>query len=300
MLATLILFEGGVWPCLCSALGQLFAKSMKRIIIGLIGFILFSCGWSAYAGMYALGTQSILVGPSTGSGSVVLAVTPDTTAWSATANAGWLHLSTGYQSGTGSTNVVFGFEANAGATRTGTITIGDQTLTVTQAGSTYLLTSTLVPLVSTGLSQPHGVAVDGSGNVYIADSGNQAIKKWTRTNNTVITLLSSGLSNPYSVAVDRTGNVYIADSGNNTVSEWSATNGMVVSLIASNLYAPSGVALDSAGNVYIADGHDDLIYEWLAASSNLVTLNSLQPPYHCSAPSIAVDLAGNVYFDDTC
>jgi len=73
--------------------------------------------------------------------------------------------------------------------------------------------------VPTGLSLPGGVALDGAGNVYLADYGNNAIKKWTSANNSVTTLVSSGLSNPVGVAVDGAGNVYIADTGNNAIKE---------------------------------------------------------------------------------
>ena len=89
--------------------------------------------------------------------------------WTATTNAAWLHLNAANQSGIGNTNVIFTFDANPGATRTGTLTIGGQTLTVTQAGSTYVAVNNATPLVSSGLSQPWGVAVDGAGNLYIAD-----------------------------------------------------------------------------------------------------------------------------------
>ena len=63
-----------------------------------------------------------------------------------------------------------------------------------------------------GIVYPSGVAVDGSGNVYIADTGNNAIKEWVAANNTVTTLVSSGLNRPCGVAVDGAGNVYIADT----------------------------------------------------------------------------------------
>ena len=123
--------------------------------------------------IYSLGTTALLEGPSAGSDSVVLAVTPEFGTWTATANATWLHLSPANQSGTGSTNVVFSFDANPGATRTGTLTIAGQTLTVTQAGSTYVAAGAVTTLVSSGLYYPYGVAVDGAGNVYIADTDNQ-------------------------------------------------------------------------------------------------------------------------------
>ncbi|MGA2787174.1 MAG: glycosyl hydrolase family 28 protein, partial [Verrucomicrobiota bacterium] len=75
-----------------------------------------------------LGTTALLEGPSAGSDSVVLAAIG---AWTATANAAWLHVSVANQSGTGSTNVIFSYDANPGATRGGTLTIAGQTLTVT-------------------------------------------------------------------------------------------------------------------------------------------------------------------------
>ena len=156
--------------------------------------------------------------------------------WTATTNATWLHLSPANQSGTGSTNVVFSYDANPGATRSGTLTIAGQTLTVTQAGSTYVAAGTCDHAwCPRDLNDPYGVAVDGAGNVYIADTDNNAIKKWTAANNTVTTLVSSGLKRPQGVAVDGAGNVYIADTGNNAIKEWTAANSNVTTLVSSGL-----------------------------------------------------------------
>ena len=175
--------------------------------------------------------------------------------WTATANDSWLHLSTANQSGTGSANVIFTFDANLGATRTGTLTIAGQTLTVTQAGSTYVAVTNVDHAGVFGIDHvtPDGVAVDSAGNVYIADTGNNAIKEWVAASNTVITLVSSGLYDPSGVAVDGSGNVYIADTGNNAIKEWLAASNTVTMLVSSGLYYPLGVAVDGAGNVYIAD-----------------------------------------------
>ena len=272
---------------------------MKRIITVLLGFLLLAVP-TAHATTYALGTPAILVGPAASSSSVVLAVSPPTGVWTASTNAAWLHLADSFQSGTGSTNVIFSFDANPGATRAGTLTIAGQTLTITQAGSTYIAGQTMNTLVSSGLNQPRGVAVDNAGNVFIADSSNNAIKKWTPTNHALATLVSSGLNGPYSVAVDGPGNVYIADTGNTAIKEWIAASSTVTTLVSTGLYAPSGVAVDGAGNVYIADGRADVVFEWTVANSNLITLNPNPPNMICYPPGVAVDIAGNVYFDDTC
>jgi hypothetical protein len=68
--------------------------------------------------------------------------------------------------------------------------------------------------VSSGLYRPQGVAVDGSGNVYIADDFNSAVKEWSASTQQVTTLASAGLLRPNAVAVDGARNVYIADDGN--------------------------------------------------------------------------------------
>jgi DNA-binding beta-propeller fold protein YncE len=245
---------------------------------------------------FFLGTTARWEGPTAGSDSVVLAVVPQIATWTASANATWLHLGPANQSGTGSTNVVFSFDANSGATRTGTLTIGGQKLTVTQAGSTYVVAGPLTTLVSSNVSFPEGVAVDGSGNVYIADTWNNAVEEWTATNNTLVTLVSSGLNRPEGVAVDGAGNVYIADTENDAIKEWTAASDTVATLVSAGLNRPQGVAVDSAGNVFIADTGHSAIKEWTAANSNVVTLVSSGLDF---PTSVAVDRAGNLYIADT-
>ena len=245
---------------------------------------------------YTLGAISLVEGPAAGTNSVVLAATPPSVTWTATSNATWLHLTPANQSGTGSANVVFSFDSNTtGATRSNTLSIAGQTLTIIQAGSNYVAAQPLTTLASAGLADPLGVAVDAVGNVYFADAGSNAVKEWTVARDTVITLVSSGLDQPSGVAVDAIGNVYIADSGNNAIKKWTASSGTVTILV-SNLTSPRGVAVDTAGNVYIANTESNTILEWPAAGSNLITLvsNGLAFP-----SSVAVDVAGNVYIADT-
>jgi len=245
---------------------------------------------------YSFAASTILVGPGAGSNSILLSVAPNFAPWTATANAAWLHLSPANQSGTGSTNLIFSFDANPGATRTGAVTIASQTLTVTQAGSTYIAAQPVTSLASAGLGRPSGVAVDRAGNVYIADAGNAAIKMWNATNNSVTTLVSSGLNEPVGVAVDGAGNVYIADISNKVVKEWMASNSNVITLACPGLSKPSGVAVDDAGNVYIADAGNNTIKEMAALTSSVSTLvcSGLREP---GGP--AVDTTGHIYIPDS-
>ncbi len=242
---------------------------------------------------FALGTTARLDGPQAGEDSVVLSVTPQSRAWTATANADWLHLNTANESGTGSTNVLFSYDANAGATRSGTLTIAGLTLTVSQAGSSYIAANSVATLISSGLIAPKGVAVDGLGNVYIADSGNDSIEEWSATNSALTTLVSGlGLNDPSGVAVDGSGNVYIADTGDNRIKEWMPANSNLSVLVLFGFNQPEGVAVDDEGNVFIADTYNYAVEEWSAANGLVSTLVSSGLAYPVA---VAVDGAGNVY-----
>lgn len=132
---------------------------------------------------------------------------------------------------------------------------------------------------------PFGIAVDSSGNVYVADTNNNAIRKVTPAG--VVTTLAgagpylSGAANgtgtaaqfnsPYGVAVDGSGNVYVADAGNNLIRK--ITSAGVVTTLAGSVAGgfangtgtaalfnmPMGIAVDSSGNVYVADTGNYLI-----------------------------------------
>lgn len=245
----------------------------------------------------ALGFTNWVEGPVAGSNCVVLSIIPvSSSAWAATANDAWLHLTAANQSGSGSTNLTYSFDANSGAQRTGTLTIAGQTLTITQGGASHVNVTNITSLVAAGLSLPHGVAVDAAGSVVIADTYNNAIKKWTLTNNTVSTLVATGLSLPFGVAVDAAGNVYIADTYNNALKRWSPINSSVTTLVGTGLNHPTGLALDAATNVYIADQNNNALKKWIASNntvSNLVSTGLNLPN------GVAVDVAGNVYIADT-
>jgi hypothetical protein len=240
---------------------------------------------------YALGVTNVFEGPGQGTDSVVLAVSPVAAPWIASANAGWLHLLN--SGGNGATNFIFSFDTNSMATRSGTIAIGNQSFTVTQAGSTYVAASApLTTLAGSGFENPTGVAVDQAGNVFIADANNEEIKKWTLTNNTVSVLVSAGIDGLYNVAVDGSGNVYYPNVSPPAVREWVAASNTVITVVSAGLSFPIDVAVDGAGNLYISDFSANAVLKWTAASNSLSTLipSGLTQPF-----GVAVDAAGNVY-----
>jgi secreted PhoX family phosphatase len=131
---------------------------------------------------------------------------------------------------------------------------------------------------------PTGVAVDTSGNIYVADNDNNLIRKITSggvvttlagqagvTGSTNGTGNAASFHSPQGIAVDTSGNVYVADAGNNLIRK--ITSGGVVTTFAgsgspgstngtgttSSFLCPTGVAIDASGNVYVADMGNDLI-----------------------------------------
>ena len=179
--------------------------------------------------------------------------------WTATSNAPWLHTS----SSASATAWRPSPSAQHGATRTGTLTIAGQTLTVTQAGKGYVAANPVFTLASAALDSPAGVAVDAAGNVYISDQVANVIYQWNATNGVTI-LVSSGLNRPTGLAVDAAGNLYIADAGSSTIEKWNAATKQVTTLVSSGLNNPNGVAVDARGNVYIADTNHGAIKKWSA------------------------------------
>ncbi len=158
-------------------------------------------------------------------------------------------------------------------------------------------------------SYPAGLACDGSGNIYVADVGNGAVRKVTPAGQvTTVVGPEAGLDSPQSVACGPDGSVYVADTGGSRLLRLSG--GSVVEIIgASSLSYPGGVACDAAGIVYVADTDNDCIVRCEGAGSASVIAGSVDVPGSADGPGsearfsgpqgVACDAAGNVYVADT-
>jgi hypothetical protein len=163
-------------------------------------------------------------------------------------------------------------------------------------------TESTVASASSGLDAPLVVAVDGSGNLYVADAVANLILKETPSAGgyTQTTVPTSGLNNPTGIAVDGSGSIYVADYLNLRVLKEtpSASGGYKESVVASfstdTGIVPIDVAVDSIGNVYIVDGGNGLVLkETLSAGS--YTQSTIPTPGIFRIGGIAVDGSGNVY-----
>jgi len=143
-----------------------------------------------------------------------------------------------------------------------------------------------------GFNGPFGVAADAAGNVYVADGGNNAVKKIPAGGGAPVTI-GSGFKAPSGVAVDAAGNVYVADTFNGAVKKIPAGGGAPVT-IGSGFSEPVGVAVDAAGNVYVVDVNIPVVKEIPAGGGAPVIIS----PVFGATSGVAVDAAGNVYVAD--
>ncbi len=192
-----------------------------------------------------------------------------------------------------------------------------------------------IPATSAQIVLPEGVAVDSTGNLYIAESIPGRILKVS--NGVITTVAGAGLygyggdngpatagqlNDPQGVAVDSAGNLYIADTQNgcirkvsnnvittlagNGVVGYSGENGPAAS---AQLNQPWGVAVDSAGSLYIADEGANLVLKVAGGVISTVAGNGTAGNSGDDGPAtagqlnapmgIAVDSAGNLYIADS-
>jgi len=217
---------------------------------------------------YTLGTTNLLVGPAAGADSVVLAAGAWTTflidnwsevlatdALTATANDPWLHLDTRNAGGAGSPNVIFTFDSNPGATRTGTLTIAGLTLTVTQAG-VHLVRAAPITLLDNVLHSEFyysNLVADRGGNLYFPGhdvDGTSVIKKWSATTGLATSLVTAKPDRYRAMDVDGKGNLYFYD-GEGSIKVRKEFDGSLSTLV-SGLDGVYSLGADDSGNLYFS------------------------------------------------
>ena len=172
--------------------------------------------------------------------------------------------------------------------------------------------------VGSGFNSPTDAVVDGSGNVYVTDYANNAVKEILAVNGSipaspVIRTLGSGFIYPISVAVDGSGDVYVANSGDGTIKEMVAVNGSIPDapsiVTLTQIAQPQAVAVDASGNLLVSGGCQGPstggtpcgFVEELLAVGGIVPPNAnvLILPISPTAPGgVAVDKNGNVFVVD--
>jgi sugar lactone lactonase YvrE len=178
------------------------------------------------------------------------------------------------------------------------------------------------PATSSWLLQPKGISLDASGNLYIADSGNNRIRE-VSTDGVMHTVAGpDALNDPEAVLAAPDGSVYIADTGNNRIRRitpagvlttvagtghpgFSGDNGAATG---AELNGPAGMAFDSKGRFYFADTYNGRIRRIDANGAIATVAFTYQPPPCCTTTAtngplvhpraIAIAADGSMYILD--
>ena len=157
-----------------------------------------------------------------------------------------------------------------------------------------VFSSNQTTIASSGLRYPGGVAVDTSGQVFVADTYNSRIVSMNADGSNQTTIAATGFSYPMGVAVDTSGHVFVADFGNSRIVSMNA-DGSNQTTIGSGFNYPSGVAVDTSGHVVVADTYNSRIVSMNADGSNETAIGSgFDNPW-----GVAVDTSGQVFVGDT-
>lgn len=177
--------------------------------------------------------------------------------------------------------------------------------------------------IAAQLAHPYGVAVDSSGNLYIADSSNYRVRKIDATTGLISTVAGSGdygysgdggpaisakMKRPLGIAVDSSGNLFIADNSDNRIRKVD-TSGYISTVACAACY-PEDITVDNDGNLFIVDAVGHVVRKidttgqistvagtgtsGYSGDNEPATMANLQSPQ-----GIAIDSSGNLYIADT-
>jgi RHS repeat-associated protein len=138
------------------------------------------------------------------------------------------------------------------------------------------------------LNSPRALAVDGAGNVWVADTGNNRIQKFNSKGEYLSQFGSLGsssgqLSSPRAIAFDGSGDVLVADTGNNRIQKFSPKGNHLATIGSfgtepGKLKAPSGIAVDAEGNIWVADTGNNRVQVFSATGEYVATHGNFNGP----------------------
>ena len=147
------------------------------------------------------------------------------------------------------------------------------------------------PATAAQLDLPTALAIDASGNLYLADTANHRIREINATTGIITTIAGNGtqgfsgdngpataasIDSPTGLALDAANNLYLADTHNNRIRRIDATTGLITTIAgtgaAASLALPHGLTIDAAGNLYLADTANHRIREINTATGQITTI----------------------------
>jgi uncharacterized protein (TIGR03663 family) len=163
--------------------------------------------------------------------------------------------------------------------------------------------------------KPAGLAVDQEGNLYVADSGNNRVQKFSPDGIFLAEVGGAGSGNgqfnePWGVAVDAQGNVYVADTWNHRiqkfdkdlkyVTQWGSPTSDLKNPRPGEFWGPRDVAVDAEGNVWVADTGTSRVLKFDGNGTQLATLGGPGAELGKLDEPVGIEIAanGDVYVAD--
>ena len=140
--------------------------------------------------------------------------------------------------------------------------------------------------VNSGLNNPLGIAIDASGNIFVANLNASTVSKIT-SNGTVTTFAT--VTSPKGLAFDASGNLYVSSYGASGSIVKIASNG-TTSTFASSVTNPTGLAFDASGNLYVSSYTTSTIYKYTSGGTQSTFATSISSP-----TGLAFDASGNLF-----
>src|SRR5690606_27802922 len=157
------------------------------------------------------------------------------------------------------------------------------------------------PATSASLWYPYGVTVDDDGNIYIADMGNDRVRKVTASTGIITTVAGDGtignsgdgglatsaaVGSPTAIALDTDGNIYVSQDSSNVIRKITVSTGIITTVAGDGSFSysgdggaatsagmnPDGVAVDADGNIYIADSTNHRIRKVMVSTGLVSTI----------------------------
>jgi tripartite motif-containing protein 71 len=153
------------------------------------------------------------------------------------------------------------------------------------------------------LKAPKGIAATSSGNLWVADTGNNRMEKFTPTGE-LLSNFPGELKEPSAVAMGLEGSIWVADSGNNRIKGWNSSLALITQFGTEGtgngqFKRPAALDVDAEGNIWVGDQSNNRVQEFSKSGDYLAKFGSPGQFAFSGSMGIAADGKGNVWVTDT-
>jgi streptogramin lyase len=164
---------------------------------------------------------------------------------------------------------------------------------------TIAITYTATP----ALNSPAGLAIDGSGDIWVANNAGNSLTEFGSDGSYIQTVTTGGLKGPSQIAIDGSGNLWVSNfaSGINTISEFSSSGVANSSspFSGGGLTTPEGLAVDAQGHLWVANSGANILSEFNVSNGSPVSSTGITTASLDSPDFVAVDDNGDVWITNS-